>query len=221
MVAVCICAVSDIVLVVLHARPHVVLQTICWTVSARLAAHCKLSGKARMSVLQGNVGQSCRLPVIYHLHLNTGVQLPVCWAFWPAVQLHQNGRILPSFWVSLLVFVSCQCMQMTQALPRLLWELGSTKPATSHMALGLLHSALRFGPEGSALSDVLDGLQPQLCPLYCSLLAPKPLKGASKGAGAVAKAGKMVVPGPLAQLPTTTQVTHLTLRGIGMFSMLG
>ena len=76
------------------------------------------------------------------------------------------------------------------------------------MALGLLHSALRFAPEGSALSDVLDGLQPQLCPLYCSLLAPKPPKGVSKGAGAVAKAGKVVVPGPLAQLPTATQVKN-------------
>ncbi len=98
--------------------------------------------------------------------------------------------------------------KMVQAIPRLLWELGSTKPATSHMALGLLQSALRFAPEGSALSDVLDGLQPQLCPLYCSLLAPKPPKGVSKGAGPVAKAGKVVVPGPLAQLPTTTQVKH-------------
>ncbi|KAL0049524.1 hypothetical protein WJX82_004125 [Trebouxia sp. C0006] len=96
-------------------------------------------------------------------------------------------------------------IEWLQAIPRLLWELGSTKPATSHMALGLLHSALRFAPEGSALSDVLDGLQPQLCPLYCSLLAPKPPKGVSKGAGAVAKAGKVVVPGPLAQLPTATQ----------------
>ncbi|KAL0042692.1 hypothetical protein WJX79_007939 [Trebouxia sp. C0005] len=96
-------------------------------------------------------------------------------------------------------------IEWLQAIPRLLWDLGSTKPATSHMALGLLHSALRFAPEGSALSDVLDGLQPQLCPLYCSLLAPKPLKGGSKGAGAVVKAGKVVVPGPLAQLPTNTQ----------------
>ena len=133
----------------------------------------------------------------------------------------QKGRILPSFWVSLLVFVSCQCFQMVQAIPRLLWELGSTKPATSHMALGLLHSALRFAPEGSALSDVLDGLQPQLCPLYCSLLAPKPPKGVSKGAGAVAKAGKVVVPGPLAQLPTATQVKHCHSMALECLACLG
>ena len=110
---------------------------------------------------------------------------------------------------------------MVQAIPRLLWELGSTKPATSHMALGLLHSALRFAPEGSALSDVLDGLQPQLCPLYCSLLAPKPPKGVSKGAGAVAKAGKVVVPGPLAQLPTATQVKHCHSTALGCSACLG
>lgn len=133
----------------------------------------------------------------------------------------QTGRILPSHWVSGVVSALILAPQTMQAIPRLLWELGSTKPATSHMALGLLHSALRFTPEESALSDVLDGLQPQLCPLYCSLLAPKPRKGVSKGPGAVAKAGKVVVPGPLAQLPTTTQVKHLTFHGIGMFSMLG
>ncbi len=28
-VAVCACAVSDVVLVIVHDRPHVVLQTIC------------------------------------------------------------------------------------------------------------------------------------------------------------------------------------------------
>jgi len=88
----------------------------------------------------------------------------------------------------------------------LLWELGSSRPATSHMALGLLHSALRFAPEGSALSSMLDGLQPQLCPLYCSLLAPKAAKGTNKGARDGAKPGKVVVPGPLAQLPADSQV---------------
>ncbi|KAL0040469.1 hypothetical protein WJX77_008083 [Trebouxia sp. C0004] len=128
-----------------------------------------------------------------------------CLAFQQSL-LDKGGRVLypdPSTGATLLP--EAVLIEWLQAIPRLLWELGSTKPATSHMALGLLHSALLFAPEGSALSDVLDGLQLQLCPLYCSLLAPKPLKGVSKGAGAVAKAGKVVLPGPLAQLPATTQ----------------
>ncbi|DBA93897.1 TPA: hypothetical protein ACH3X3_013936 [Trebouxia sp. C0006] len=128
-----------------------------------------------------------------------------CLAFQQSL-LDKGGQVLyPDPSTGAILLPEAVLIEWLQAIPRLLWELGSTKPATSHMALGLLHSALRFAPEGSALSDVLDGLQPQLCPLYCSLLAPKPPKGVSKGAGAVAKAGKVVVPGPLAQLPTATQ----------------
>ena len=88
----------------------------------------------------------------------------------------------------------------------LLWELGSSKPATSHMALQLLHTALRFAPVGSALSSVLDGMQPQLCPFYCCLLATKASKGGSKATREGTKAGKMMMPGPLAQLPSVSQV---------------
>lgn len=50
-VAVCACAVSDIVLVVVHARPPVVLQTICSALPARLAAHCSLIKQACVSVV--------------------------------------------------------------------------------------------------------------------------------------------------------------------------
>ena len=99
-------------------------------------------------------------------------------------------------------------IHVVQTIPKLLWELGSTKPATSHIALGLLHSALCFAPAGSALSAALDGLQPQLCPLYCSLLAPRSAKGGSKAGGDGAKPGKVVVPGPLARMPAHTQVTR-------------
>ena len=107
-------------------------------------------------------------------------------------------------------------MHVVQAIPRLLWELGSSKPATSHMALGLLHSALCFAPAGSALSATLDGLQPQLCPLYCSLLAPGAVKGSTKEGRDGAKPGKVVVPGPLAQLPAQTQVTSTHCLALGM-----
>ncbi len=161
MVAVCICAVSDIVLVVVHARPHVVLQTICWTVSARLAAPCKLSGKARMSVLQGNVGQSCRLHVIYHLHLNTGVQLPVCWAFWPAVQLHQNDRILPSF----LGFSACLCVLSMHA----------NDAGTSKAALGAGQHQASYLTHGSRAATQCLALWPRgICPFRCAGWATAP-----------------------------------------------
>lgn len=93
-----------------------------------------------------------------------------------------------------------------QAIPKLLWDLGSAKPAVTHTALALLHTALRFAPEGFALSSALDGMQPQLCPFYCSLMAPKGSKGAAQAGKDGVRALKVVVPGPLAQLPTDSQV---------------
>lgn len=93
-----------------------------------------------------------------------------------------------------------------QAIPKLLWDLGSAKPAVTHTALALLHTALRLAPVGSALSSALDSMQPQLCPFYCSLLAPKGSKGAAQAGKNGVRALKIVVPGPLAQLPTDAQV---------------
>ena len=101
--------------------------------------------------------------------------------------------------------ISTHCIAV-QAIPKLLWDLGSAKPAMTHTALALLHAALRFAPVGSALSSALDSLQPQLCPFYCSLLTPKSSKSAPQVAKDGAKASKIVVPGPLAQLPADSQV---------------
>ena len=103
-----------------------------------------------------------------------------------------------------------------QAIPKLLWDLGSVKPAVTHTALALLHTALRFAPEGSALSSALNSMQPQLCPFYCSLLAPKGSKGAAPVGKDGVRALKVVVPGPLAQLPTDSQVrlSHFSHRTV-------
>ena len=76
----------------------------------------------------------------------------------------------------------------------------------THTALALLHTALRFASEGSALSSALDSLQPQLCPFYCSLLVPKGSKSTAQAAKDGSRASKVVVPGPLAQLPAGSQV---------------
>ena len=88
-----------------------------------------------------------------------------------------------------------------QAVPKLLWELGSAKPATSKTALCLLHDVLRVAPPGSALSAALNELQLQMCPLWGSLLD---LKGPKRGP---APADKVFVAGPLAQLPADCQVS--------------
>lgn len=93
-----------------------------------------------------------------------------------------------------------------QAIPKLLWDLGSVKPAMTHTALALLHTALRFAPADSSLAFILDSLQPQLCPFYCSLLAPKGGKSTAQAAKDGGRASKVVVPGPLAQLPAGSQV---------------
>ena len=58
------------------------------------------------------------------------------------------------------------------------------------------------------MSGVLDGLQAQLCPLYCSLLATKSGKWVSKGPTHYAAPEKVLMPGPVAQLPVKSQVSH-------------
>ena len=63
---------------------------------------------------------------------------------------------------------------------------------------------------GSATADAVDALQPQLCPLFCSLLAPKGTKKAVQAGATGGKASKVVVPGPLAQLPAASQVNAKT-----------
>lgn len=96
-------------------------------------------------------------------------------------------------------------MLLLQAIPKLLWELGSSKPATSKTALSILHDVLRVVPPGSALSAALDKLQLQLSPLWGSLLDQKGVKKSPSS-----PAQKAFVAGPLAQLPEDCQVRLLT-----------
>ncbi|PRW33261.1 Testis-expressed sequence 10 [Chlorella sorokiniana] len=85
------------------------------------------------------------------------------------------------------------------ALPRHLFELGSSNPAASQGALRLLLGAARCAPAGSALAAALQDLQPQLAPLFVVLLAPPP------GKQAAAAAGPRVHVGPLGSLPGNVQ----------------
>lgn len=127
-----------------------------------------------------------------------------------------------------------------QPLPRLLWELGGSAPATSLVALRMLHDAGRFARPGGPIAKALQALQPQLAPLYASVLPAKPSKkalpkkmlpkqanghapakqapgmgGARPAEGDGGQKGPMrLLPGPLAQLPAECQVlpTCLTTR---------
>ena len=115
-------------------------------------------------------------------------------------------------------------MLHAQALPRLLWELGGSQPGTSLLALRMLHDAGRYARPGGLVLATLQGLQPQLAPLYASAL-PASAKGGTKAARQgrqrngigkgtsgedrqkEAQATQMrLLAGPLAQLPPDCQV---------------
>ena len=85
------------------------------------------------------------------------------------------------------------------ALPRHLFELGSSNPAATQASLCLLLGAARCAPAGSGLAAALQDLQPQLAPLFVVLLPP------GKQAAAAA-AGPRVHVGPLGSLPGEVQV---------------
>jgi len=87
-----------------------------------------------------------------------------------------------------------------QGIPKLLWELGDSAPATSEAALRLLLDAGRTATPGGALAAALSGLQPQLAPLLGALL---PLRRGG------ASAAPRFTAGPLARLPARCQVTLL------------
>ena len=91
------------------------------------------------------------------------------------------------------------------ALPRHLFELGSSNPAASQASLRLLLGAARCAPAGSTLAAALQDLQPQLAPLFAVLLPP------GKQAAAAA-AGPRVHVGPLGSLPADVQVRLVGLH---------
>lgn len=115
-------------------------------------------------------------------------------------------------------------------LPRLLWELGASAPASSSLALSMLHDAARFCPSAPSatttststqpqqpaaavtpLQAALQELQPQLAPLWAVQLPGKKRKHDKAG-----PAPPQIVPGPIPQLPSALQVMAVdTLYHLG------
>ncbi|GAB4823624.1 hypothetical protein N2152v2_010670 [Parachlorella kessleri] len=118
-----------------------------------------------------------------------------------------------------------EALPWLQAMPRFLWELGSSNAQTSESALRLLLDGARFaccGPHGASAQAALAALQQQLAPLFVTLL-PAPAAGKRRCAGAAAglgvdspagaaapsaqaqESGARLVPGPLAKQPQRVQ----------------
>lgn len=103
------------------------------------------------------------------------------------------------------------------AMPRFLWELGASAPATTAAGLHLILDAARFsvptapGAPESPLNLVLAGLQPQLTPLFGVLMPPKLTSPSSKSGTAAAPpaltpaARGQFVAGPLSSLSESIQ----------------
>ena len=86
-----------------------------------------------------------------------------------------------------------------QALPKLLWELGSSRPEASRLALRTLVDAARFARCYGPIHASCKQLQPSLAVFYCALLP----------AAAGASSGRLL--SPLAKLPVHCQVCHCIL----------
>lgn len=86
------------------------------------------------------------------------------------------------------------------SLPRLLWELRSSSPPTSHQVLLLLLRSARAASPGGDLASAVFSLQPSLLPFFCLSLAPK-----TQGGGEVRKLG------PFVSLPEGTQCLAVDL----------
>ena len=83
-----------------------------------------------------------------------------------------------------------------QALPKLLWELGSSRPEASRLALRSLFYAARFARCDGPIHASCKQLQPSLAVFYCALLP----------AAAGASTSRLL--SPLAKLPVHCQVCH-------------
>ena len=90
-----------------------------------------------------------------------------------------------------------------QPLPRQLWELRGSHAGTSELMLRMLHRAAVFAHAGSPVSAALQRLQDQLMPGF---LLVQPLQPSKKPRRGAPDTRVKIVPGPLARLPTTSQV---------------
>jgi hypothetical protein len=142
--------------------------------------------------------------------------LAAAWRLWQrsSVRSGAKPRVL-AFWQALLadpaaafyaptpgggpLLQQAEVATWLAALPRFLFELSSSSPAVTLAALQLLLGAARSAPPGGSLAAALQGLQPQLAPLFAVLLPPV-------GGQQAAAEGARVHVGPLAGLPTAVQV---------------
>jgi hypothetical protein len=102
------------------------------------------------------------------------------------------------------------------AAPKLLWELGTTKPKISALLLQLLYEASRLSAPGSHIAHQLLQLQPQLAALLATPLPSPTAAAGSKGGGSKSSAAAAaaaaaqqpvgVMVGPLAGLPLSCQL---------------
>lgn len=139
--------------------------------------------------------------------------LGAAWQLWQRTSARSGARPrVLAFWLALLrdpaaaftaptpgggpLLQHAEAAAWLAALPRFLFELGSTAPASTQAALQLLLGAARCTPVGSPLAAALQEVQPQLAPLFAVLLP----------AGKAGAAGPRVRMGPLAALPPALQV---------------
>ncbi|KAL4439859.1 hypothetical protein ABPG75_002860 [Micractinium tetrahymenae] len=138
--------------------------------------------------------------------------LDAAWQLWQRTSARSSarGRVL-AFWQALLrdpaaafyvpvpgggpLLQHSEAAAWLAALPRFLFELGSSNPGASEAALRLLLGAARCAPPSSPLAASLQELQLQLAPLFAVLLP----------AGKAAAAGPRLHTGPLAALPPAVQ----------------
>ena len=93
-----------------------------------------------------------------------------------------------------------------QPLPRQLWELRGSHASTCELMLRMLHRAGVFAQAGSPISAALQRLQDQLMP--CLLLV-QPLQQSKKAKKRTPDGRMKIVAGPVALLPTKSQVALL------------
>ncbi|KAK9808862.1 hypothetical protein WJX72_005380 [[Myrmecia] bisecta] len=179
----------------------------------------------------------------------SGARSPVrtaCLKFQHALLASPEATFYPHPVTGAVLMTEEQAAGWVEAMPRLLWELGSSRPESSRLALRLLLDAGRYASPNGAISQTLTSLQPQLAPFFCSLLpvaaaaaaSKKAQKGGSKGqqsgtlpAKAGGKADKVFTPGPLAKLPADCQtlavdllyflpsISEVTLRTVALLAL--
>ena len=98
-----------------------------------------------------------------------------------------------------------------QPLPRQLWELRGSRGRTSELMLRMLHRAGVFAQAGRPISAALQRLQDQLMP--CFLLV-QPLRQPKKAKHGAPGTRAKIAAGPLACLPSASQVTLPGTQGL-------